>query len=106
MSDLKTTRSAEAGRIVALMRESGQPLIASAKISRRPDTWRDHHGRLRHAGYPCMRCDPARFLFHVAGQRVSARGVRSLLRAGALSCFRSGWLVRSRFKLVEPANAR
>lgn len=100
----QTTLSGEAHRIVALMRETRAPLVVSAKIVARPRSWRDHKGQLRHMGYPYLSDHPGRFICTVAGQRVPARGVQSLMKRWLLECYRPGWLVRARFRLREEAH--
>lgn len=87
----------EAARIVGLMRETGAPLVVSAKIERRPETWRDYRGVVRHTAYPLFSEEPGRFFWRVT----HLRGVRSLMSRWLLEPFRPGWLVRARFRLRE-----
>ena len=87
--------------LIVRMATTGAPIVVSAKIKKRPETWRDHRGAVRHAGYPSLTGHLGAFRFTVAGDPVSGRAVRSLLNRLWLDCYRSGWLVRTRYRLRD-----
>lgn len=94
----------KAQRKVLEMAAGGRPIVVSAKLDRRPTTWRDGR-RVRHTNYPSLSYEGNQFVASIDGVRVSIPTLRALLREWTLEPFRRGWLVRARYRLSAAGRA-